>query len=152
MHPLFSFLLYNPRQMQTHFLQINEYKAYRSNKETCKRAKNTHENRNVGMIRVIRWVMIKMWGLAGLVEGHKRLEISAKCCLFFGACCSPEGVFRVRLRYFYVAKCVLNYAVFWGWNVGVFVMVFCTWLKTFFCAVFECHLSAWTRRYVMAFI
>lgn len=60
MHPLFSFSLYSPMDSIPHFEKTNEYKAHRSNKETYKMAKNTHENRNVAMIRVTRWAMIKM--------------------------------------------------------------------------------------------
>jgi hypothetical protein len=54
MHPLFSFSLYSPIDSIPHFKKINEYKGCRSSKETYKKAKNTHEKRNVAMTRVTR--------------------------------------------------------------------------------------------------
>jgi hypothetical protein len=58
--PLFSFSLYSPIDSIPHFKKANEHKAYRSSNKRYEMAKNTHENRNVGMIRVTRWAMIKM--------------------------------------------------------------------------------------------
>jgi hypothetical protein len=52
MHPLFSFSSYSPIDSTPHFKKTNEYNTYRGNKETYKMAKNTHEKRNVAMIRV----------------------------------------------------------------------------------------------------
>jgi len=100
MHPLFSFSLYSPMNTTPHFKKSNEYKAYRSNKETYKMAKNTHENRNVGMIGVTRWAMIKMWGLAHGSERPKRLGIVVLLCLFW--------MFRADVLTFFV--CVLVYS------------------------------------------
>ena len=92
--PKSSLSLYSPRQMRTHFLQTNEYAACRRSKETYEMAKNTHEKKNVGMIGVTGWVMIKMWGLAGLVEGPNRLEIAVLLCLFLVLLVHLRGFFR----------------------------------------------------------
>jgi hypothetical protein len=52
MHPLFSFSLYSPIDSIPHFEKTNEYNKHRSNRETYKKAKNTHKNRNVAITRV----------------------------------------------------------------------------------------------------
>jgi len=52
MHPLFSFSSYRPIDSTPHSKETNEYRQYRSDRETYKMAKNTHEKRNVAMVRV----------------------------------------------------------------------------------------------------
>jgi hypothetical protein len=48
--PKSSLSLYSPIDTIPHSKKTNEYNTYRGNKETYEMAKNTHENRNVGMI------------------------------------------------------------------------------------------------------
>ncbi len=106
MHPLFSFSLYSPRQMRTHFLQTNEYKAYRSSKETYKKAKNTHKNRNVAMIRVTRNTWLKNVVLAHGSEGHEtRCEMVLLCLIWWGF---------IKFRTFFVCVCVYYFMAKYG--------------------------------------